>query len=85
VPVIAAFDGITITTYFKDHPPPHFHARYGEYEAKFFIVDGTLLDGVFPRISRRRVTEWARRHQEELALNWQRAEQRQSLHRIGDE
>ncbi|MDQ2786112.1 MAG: DUF4160 domain-containing protein, partial [Chloroflexota bacterium] len=33
MPVIAVFDGITITMYYKDHPPPHFHARYGEYEA----------------------------------------------------
>ncbi|MDQ6907238.1 MAG: DUF4160 domain-containing protein, partial [Chloroflexota bacterium] len=62
--------------YYKDHPPSHFHARYGEYEAKFLVSDGTLLNGVFPKISRRRVTEWARRHREELALNWQRAEQR---------
>lgn len=85
MPVIAVFDGITITMYFKDHPPPHFHARYGEHEAKFFISDGTLLEGVFPRMARRRVTEWARRHREELTLNWQRAEQRQSLFRIGDE
>jgi hypothetical protein len=85
VPVIAVFDGITITMYYRDHPPPHFHARYGEHEAKFLISDGSLLDGVFPTIPRRRVNEWARRHREELALNWQRAEQRQSPQRISDE
>jgi hypothetical protein len=29
VPRISAFYGIVIEMYFGDHPPPHFHARYG--------------------------------------------------------
>lgn len=29
VPTISTFMGITITMYFDDHAPPHFHAREG--------------------------------------------------------
>jgi hypothetical protein len=33
LPTISAFFGILIRMYFNDHPPPQFHALYGEYEA----------------------------------------------------
>jgi phosphomannomutase len=33
VPRISAFYGIVIAMYFDEHPPPHFHARYGEFDA----------------------------------------------------
>lgn len=31
MPTISAFYGILIRMYFGDHPPPHFHVRYGEH------------------------------------------------------
>jgi hypothetical protein len=34
VPTISRFYGIDIFMWFNDHEPPHFHARYGAYEAK---------------------------------------------------
>ncbi len=34
------FYGILIRMFFNDHPPPHFHARYGEFEATIDI--GTM-------------------------------------------
>ena len=34
MPRICSFYGIVIVMYFDDHPPPHFHARYGEHEAQ---------------------------------------------------
>ena len=40
MPEISRFFGIIIAMYFRDHPPPHFHARYGEHEAKFSIETG---------------------------------------------
>lgn len=29
MPVVSRFFGIVITMYYNDHPPPHFHVRYG--------------------------------------------------------
>jgi hypothetical protein len=33
MPEVARFYGIIIKIFFGDHPPPHFHAVYGEYNA----------------------------------------------------
>ncbi len=38
MPTISAFYGILIRVFFNDHPPPHFHARYGEHEATIEIA-----------------------------------------------
>ncbi|MGV2388831.1 MAG UNVERIFIED_CONTAM: DUF4160 domain-containing protein [Microcystis novacekii LVE1205-3] len=35
MPEITRFYGIIIKLFFADHPPPHFHAIYGEYNALF--------------------------------------------------
>jgi hypothetical protein len=32
MPELSPFYGIIIRMFFVDHPPPHFHAIYGEYE-----------------------------------------------------
>ena len=32
MPTISRFLGIVIAMYWDDHSPPHFHAKYGEYE-----------------------------------------------------
>ena len=42
VPRISFFYGIVITMYSNDHAPPHFHARYGKFEAKIAIDDGEV-------------------------------------------
>jgi len=51
VPRISAFYGI-IAMYFDNHPPPHFHAKYGEYEAQVVIATSELLNGDLPRRAR---------------------------------
>ena len=33
MPTICRFFGIVIRMYHREHGPPHFHARHGEYEA----------------------------------------------------
>lgn len=45
MPPICAFYGILIRMFFNDHPPPHFHARYGDSammcgHAFFLCLDG---------------------------------------------
>ena len=45
MPTISEFYGIQIRMFMNDHPPPHSHARYGEFEACFSIVDGAIIEG----------------------------------------
>ena len=45
MPRISASYGIVITMYFADHSPPHFHARYGEFQAQIEIASGAVLSG----------------------------------------
>jgi Domain of unknown function (DUF4160)/Protein of unknown function (DUF2442) len=40
MPVISRFFGIVIFMYWRDHSPPHFHAKYGDDEIKMSIKTG---------------------------------------------
>lgn len=66
--------GIVIRMFAKDHPPPHFHARYGEHHARVAIATGEVLDGDLPRRVERLVRRWAELHRAELSENWGRIE-----------
>ena len=44
--------------FFNDHPPPHFHARYGEFEATIEIATLEILEGELPRRALNLVREW---------------------------
>jgi hypothetical protein len=48
MPTISAFYGILIRMFFNDHAPPHFHARYGEFEATIDIDTLEVLEGKLP-------------------------------------
>lgn len=37
MPELSRFYGIIIYMYLGDHMPPHFHAKYSEYEAQILI------------------------------------------------
>jgi len=73
VPRISAFYGIVVTMYWRDHPPPHFHAAYGGQVAEIAIDTLEVIDGWLPPRALRLVVEWARLHQDELRDNWVRA------------
>ncbi len=45
MPEITRFYGIVIKLFFGDHPPPHFHAVYGEYNALFSIDPLEMIEG----------------------------------------
>lgn len=79
MPRLSSFYGVIITMYFTDHPPPHFHARYGDYEAQIEIATGALLNGSLPRRGANMVREWAELHRDELEANWLRAGAEQPL------
>lgn len=71
MPRISSFYGIAITMYFRDHPPPHFHAAYGEHSARVSIASGEIVNGSLPPRARRMVSQWAALHRSELERNWQ--------------
>jgi len=56
--------------FFNDHSPPHFHARYGEFEATININTGEVIQGQLPRRALNLVQEWAMIHREELLEDW---------------
>ena len=78
---ISRFLGMIITMYYNDHPPPHFHVRYGEYRAKLNVETGDLLDGHLPRRALELVREWREMNEEELHENWRRAVDREPLNK----
>lgn len=52
------------------HAPPHFHARYGEFEATIDIDSLEILQGELPNRAFRLVQEWAMIPREELIEDW---------------
>lgn len=71
---VSRFYGIVVQIDFREHRPPHFHARYAEVEGVIGIGDLTLLDGELPRRARALVLEWAAEHRDELLKAWERAQ-----------
>ena len=65
--------------YRPDHPPAHFHARYGEYDAQVALDGSSILEGELPGRAFRLVQEWARLHAAELTANWELAQQLEPL------
>ncbi len=73
MPEISRFFGIVIAMFYNDHPPPHFHVRYGHQRAIIDIETLSVLEGsLSPRVLGL-VIEWAARHRRELQANWRRA------------
>lgn len=79
VPRISEFYGIVIYMYRPDHPPPHFHAQYGEQIA---LGSFEVLNGSLPPRALRLVREWAALHTVELAENWEFAQALEELVKI---
>jgi hypothetical protein len=82
MPEISRFFGIVIKIYYEDHPPPHFHAEYGEHEALIDIRTLVVIGGHLPPRALGLVVEWASQHQTQLLVLWERAVQQQSLYQL---
>ena len=82
MPEISRFLGIVIAMYFKEHAPPHFHAKYGGHRASFSIQELQLLEGTLPPRIVSLVLEWAFLHREELMEDWERARREEALQKI---
>jgi hypothetical protein len=82
LPTISFFYGIYIRMYVREHPPPHFHAIYGDDVAFVSIATGEVIEGHLPRNAARLVREWTELYRSELEENWRRVEQDQQPLRI---
>jgi hypothetical protein len=82
MPRISSFYGIVIEMYFKDHPPPHFHAFHAAEEAKISIATGQVLRGSISPRALRLVREWLKLHRVQLEINFKLVEQDETPERI---
>ena len=81
MPVISRFFGIIIYMYWRDHVPPHFHAKYQDWEAAITIETGEVA-GQLPRRALAMVEEWRQAHKGQLLENWKLSEQKKELRSI---
>ncbi len=74
MPEISRFLGIIIQMYRDEHPPPHFHAIYGEFSAQLSIRSPAIIRGKRPPLVLGYVIEWAVLHETELLQSWEAAQ-----------
>ena len=82
MPTISLFYGISIQMFYEDHPPPHLHARYNEFKARYNIATGEVLSGELPKQAHRLVQEWIALNTRNLADNWARMEKGEQMEYI---
>jgi hypothetical protein len=78
MPIISRFFGIVIFINYRDHNPPHFHARYQGQEVTVEIETG-LVTGTMSRRALQLVFEWLDLHRDAVMENWNRARQQKPL------
>ncbi len=69
--------------HYRDHEPPHFHARYQEHKVLIEIESG-LIRGSFPKRALRLLVEWMELHGEELDRNRARARRGERLRSVAE-
>ena len=82
MPELCRFYGIIIRMFWADHPPPHFHAIYGEHEAVIEIRSSEIIEGSLPLGARSLVSQWVDLHRTELTEQWELARQSRPLGKI---
>lgn len=82
MPELCRFYGIIIRMFWVDHPPPHFHAMYGNHEAVIEILTSEIIEGSLPLGAHSLVRQWVSLHREELLVAWGRARTLQPLGKI---
>lgn len=82
MPTICIFRGIKIYMNWREHQPPHFHAKYGGDEVVIGINEAEVLEGSIPSKQLKLLLGWTVLHQDELMDNWKLAEQKQDLFQI---
>ena len=81
MPELSRFYGIIIRMRYNDHPPPHFHARYGDQEVTIEIMSGRV-HGAMSRPALNLIWAWLDLHRDELDANWAHARSQKPLQSI---
>jgi hypothetical protein len=68
--------------FWADHPPPPFHAIYGEYEALIEIQTSEIIEGSLPLGAKSLVSQWVALHRSEILEQWNLARQSQPFSKI---
>lgn len=79
MPEVSRFYGIIVRLYYRDHPPAHFHAIYGDHEALIEIESGRINRGSLPKTALELVNQWRAIHLTELRDDWNRARQQMPI------
>lgn len=82
MPEISRFFGVVIAIYFNDHPPSHFHAKYGEHKAKIDVATGQVLEGRLRRRVLALVEEWRALRTTDLEGAWAKIRAREPFEKI---
>ena len=72
LPVLSIFYGIIVRMYREQggkHNMPHIHAEYSGEEI-VVALDGTVLEGSFPKNKLKLLEAWIVIHHEDLEANW---------------
>jgi hypothetical protein len=67
--------------FWREHQPPHFHAKYGDEEVIVEIQTGKVTGNISQRVLNM-VQEWRELHEDELMADWKLAEESKPLKRI---
>ena len=78
MPVISRFFGIVIFMFWREHAPPHFHAKYQDQEITVDVLSGQV-NGHMGGKAIALLQEWRQLHTTELLEDWQRACEKKEL------
>jgi len=81
MPVVSRFFGIVVYMHWREHAPPHFHAKYQDQEITVEIATGRI-EGHMGTKAIGLIQEWREIHKAELLADWVSAESKQALRRI---
>ncbi len=81
MPLLSRFFNIKIYMNWQDHPRPHIHAVYGDYEMSIDL-NGRRMEGKMPPKQKKLIEAWIILHKKELEANWKRAEKMKPLKKI---
>ncbi len=82
MPTISFFYGIMIQMFWKDHAPPHFHARYGKYKVAIDIQTLEIITGKMPARALTLILEWALKNRTALLEDWKLCQNNQHPRKI---
>lgn len=69
----------------REHPPPHIHVRYKDYESVIEIPTGNYYRDSkrLPKFAHKFVQEWLNENRQEVLRQWERMERGEKVEYVG--